>query len=61
MLQATSLFAISFLILWAVLGFHYTFVVALLCGVGTILLLLFNLGYCRWLNRKQQMDADSVD
>jgi len=50
--QSVSLFALLFLVLWAVFGF-YLFVLGL-CAVGGCLLLVFNLGYYRWLTRRHE-------
>ena len=53
-LQAVSLFAATFVVIWALTGFRHTVVIGFICicAVGAFLLLLFNLGYYRWLTTK---------
>ena len=50
LVQSASLFVVLFLLFWALLGFHSLMVE--MCAVGALLLLLFNVGYYRWLARR---------
>ena len=52
--QAASFFALEFLVFWALLGFHVF--ILWIWAISAALLLAFNLGYYRWLRRKQHMD-----
>jgi hypothetical protein len=52
LMQSVSLFALLSLVSWALFGF-YLFVVGLF-AVGACLLLMFNLGYYRWLTRRHE-------
>jgi hypothetical protein len=61
LLQATSLFVLAFFVFWALLDFSHSLAAAIFSGAGAISLLLFNLGYYRWLNSKQQMHAGTAE
>lgn len=54
-LQALSLFAMTFVVIWALTGFRRSVVVAFICicGIGAVVLFLFNLGYYRWLRTRE--------
>ena len=56
-LQATTLFVLLGLVFWAMLRFRQPLAAVLFSGIAAVLLLLFNIGYYRWLRRKQQTET----